>query len=263
VAGYFLGTLCADQWFGWSSWNSGSVQQLSASIIVTVLAGVAGSYFFYTKTQQGYLERRIAEARRQAMESRLKLLETQLEPHMLFNTLANLRALIATDPQRAQTMLDHMVDYLRATLSASRTSVHPLEQEFARLRDYLELLSVRMGARLRFTLELPEALRQHPVPPLLLQPLVENAIQHGLEPKVEGGVVTVRALHRDALLTLEVEDNGLGFDTRHTAEKPGHGFGLSQVRERLDATYGNAAAITFVAGHAGGTLASITIPFKP
>lgn len=92
-----------------------------------------------------------------AAEARLKLLETQLEPHMMFNTLANLRVLVATDPPRAQEMLDHFIAYLRATLGASRAALHPLADEFARLQDYLALMAVRMGPRLDYTLELPEA----------------------------------------------------------------------------------------------------------
>src|SRR3569623_437905 len=112
---------------------------------------------------------------------------------MLFNTLANLRALSGVDPNRAQEMLDHMIAYLRATLNASRAASHSLQAEFDRLQDYLELMAIRMGPRLRFTLDLPGALAQDTVPSLLLQPLVENAIQHGLEPKVGGGEVRVAA----------------------------------------------------------------------
>ena len=267
VVGYVLGTLAGDQVFGWSSWSFQVGSKLPASIIITALAGTAASYYFYTRTRHGYLQRRVEEARGQAMESRLKLLETQLEPHMLFNTLANLRALIGTDPTRAQTMLDHMVAYLRATLSASRSSTHPLEREFERLQDYLELMTIRMGPRLQFTLDLPDDLRQHPLPSLLLQPLVENSIQHGLEPKVAGGSITVRARRSGNRLTLEVEDTGLGFDATRAgaggATQDGRGFGLSQVRERLATTYGTEATINLIADSAGGTRASITFPYKP
>src|SRR5690606_22156517 len=126
------------------------------------------------------------EAQRQASEARLRLLESQLEPHMLFNTLANLRALIGSDPPRAVEMLDRLNAFLRATLAASRSAAgaqrHTLRDEFARLDDYLALMAVRMGPRLRVVLSLPEPLADCPVPALLLQPLVENAIRHGLEP---------------------------------------------------------------------------------
>ena len=178
---------------------------------------------------------------------------------MLFNTLANLRALIATDPERATAMLDRLNDYLRATLSGSLASTHSLQAEFDRLRDYLELMAVRMGPRLHYTLDLPPDLAAQPVPPLLLQPLVENSIKHGLEPKVEGGSIRVIARREGGALVLEVIDTGVGLSTEPESAK---GFGLTQVRERLKTTYGSLSAISFVANCAGGTSASITFPFE-
>ena len=172
---------------------------------------------------------------------------------MLFNTLANLRALIGTEPARATVMLDHLIDYLRATLSASRAIRHSLADEFDRLQDYLALMQVRMGSRLAYTLDLPPELATQAVPTLLLQPLVENAIKHGLEPKIEGGSVAVSARREGENIVLDVTDNGVGLED-------GTGFGLAQVRERLQATYGSQAAIYLGAGHAGFTKASITFP---
>ena len=260
AGGYLLGTLMADHWFGWSSWGAGQARaQLRNSLLITALAGIAGSYYFYSANKSAYLERTTTEARKHANEARLKLLETQLEPHMLFNTLANLRALIGADPQRAQAMLDHLIDYLRATLEASRASTHTLQAEFDRLRDYLELMSIRMGPRLRYTLELPPELAQHQVPALLLQPLVENSIRHGLEPKIEGGSVKVSARREGDLLSLQVLDSGVGLATP-SPERPG--FGTSQVRERLAATYGPQAAIEIIAGSDGGTLATVIFPLN-
>ena len=258
LAGYFLGTYAADHWFGWSSWDAGFAgTQLRSSVLVTALAGIAITYYFYSVNKSAYLMRKMAEARQHASEARLKLLETQLEPHMLFNTLANLRALIGTDPARAQDMLDRMVAYLRATLNASRATTHTLQAEFDRLRDYLELMAVRMGPRLSYTLDLPLELAQHPVPTLLLQPLVENAIKHGLEPKVEGGSITVQARQAAGQMTLEVRDTGVG---PNPASATVDGFGLAQVRERLATLYPNHGAIELIADKAMGTRASITFP---
>ena len=155
---------------------------------------------------------------------------------MLFNTLANLRALIATDPERATQMLDSLIDYLRTTLQASRATFHSLADEFDRLGDYLALMQVRMGPRLTCTLDLPPELAAQPVPTLLLQPLVENAIKHGLEPKIEGGSIAVSARREGDNIVLDVIDSGVGL-------KDGSGFGLTQVRERLQATYGSHGAI--------------------
>ena len=172
---------------------------------------------------------------------------------MLFNTLANLRALIGTDTARAVVMLDHLIDYLRATLNASRAASHSLGDEFDRLGDYLALMQVRMGPRLRYTLDLPSDLATQLVPTLLLQSLVENAIKHGLEPKIEGGSIAVSARREGDNIALDVIDSGVGL-------KDGAGFGLAQVRERLQATYGSQAAIYLGAGCAGFTKASITFP---
>jgi len=143
VLGYVGGTWIADtlcKYYGWYPPGAGQQDptQLRNSILITALAGIAGSFYFYSISKSAYLIRKMDEARQHASEARLKLLETQLEPHMLFNTLANLRALIATDPPRAQVMLDHMIDYLRATLGASLAPTHTLQAEFDRLRDYLE-----------------------------------------------------------------------------------------------------------------------------
>ena len=264
VAGYLFGSWLADYLCRLNGWYGGPPvnreADLRSSILITALAGIAGSYYFYSMSRSAYLERKMGEARQHANEARLKLLETQLEPHMLFNTLANLRVLIGVDPPRAQGMLDHMIAYLRATLDASRAATHSLQDEFERLRDYLELMAIRMGPRLQYQLQLPPELAQHPVPALLLQPLVENSIQHGLEPKVEGGRITVSARRDGDQLVLNVTDTGVG----PSAQAPsGNGFGMSQVRERLATLHGAAAGITFEAGPEGGASTTIHLPLRP
>jgi LytS/YehU family sensor histidine kinase len=178
---------------------------------------------------------------------------------MLFNTLANLRVLIGLDAAQAQAMLDRLIAYLRATLNASRLSSHPLATEFERINDYLALMAVRMGPRLQVQLNLPEALRHLPVPPLLLQPLVENAIQHGLEPKVAGGRLQVTASAQAGQLQLQVRDTGLGLGA---VPSSGTGFGVQQVRQRLATLYGAQAQLHLqaAADGEGGVLASITLP---
>jgi LytS/YehU family sensor histidine kinase len=227
-----------------------------------VLAGTAISFYFYARNKSAYLERKMSEAHRHANEARLKLLETQLEPHMLFNTLANLRALIDADPQQAQHMLDHMIAYLRATLNASRAATHPLQTEFDRLRDYLELMSIRMGSRLAFELKLPPELAQHPVPALLLQSLVENSIQHGLEPKVDGGRVVVSARRDGDDLVLEVTDTGVGPNgSPNVSSANSAGFGIAHVRERLATLHGAAARVDFAARAEGGSRVTLRFPF--
>ena len=271
AGGFLLGNLLGDQFcraYGW--YQPGAIAnpeaELRNSILITVIAGSAISYYFYSKARSTYLERQMAEVHRQANEARLKLLETQLEPHMLFNTLANLRALVASDPVRAQAMLDHMIAYLRATLAASRATTHALQAEFERVRDYLELMGMRMGPRLAFTLDLPAELVQQRVPTLLLQPIVENSLRHGLEPKVVGGQVHVSARSEEGQLVLEVADSGVGpsagttSETSAAAAAAGKGFGLTQVRERLATLYGSGASLEFGPRPEGGARTSLRLP---
>ena len=251
--GFVVGTLAGDAYSGRSTFGLFANQPIFILylFLFTTCMGAGVSYFFYASGKSSYLQRELETTRRHATEAQLKLLQSQLEPHMLFNTLANLRALITTDPARAITMLDHLIDYLRATLQASRATCHSLQNEFDRLQDYLALLQVRMGPRLTYTLDLPPDLAAQAVPTLLVQPLVENAIKHGLEPKIEGGSVTV-SVRRDASnIVITVRDNGVGLTS-------GAGFGLTQVRERLEAAYGDQATIFLGADSAGFTCASIT-----
>lgn len=245
AVGHVLGTLIGDAYCGKSTWElfQDRPRMLVNFFLLSIVSGAVISFFFYTTGKSHYLYGELEASQRQATEAQLKLLQSQLDPHMLFNTLANLRALIATDPPRATHMLDRLNDYLRSTLNASRATEHPLSAEFDRLRDYLELMQIRMGPRLRYQLDLPTALASVPVPPLILQSLVENCIVHGLEPQVEGGSITVSARQERATLVLQVADTGLGFDALQTAE----GFGITQVRERLATRYGSLATIHLVA----------------
>jgi signal transduction histidine kinase len=234
-------------------------RQAMSMILISLIPGIAVTYFFWSRGQLAASEARAQAALRQAAENQLKLLESQLEPHMLFNTLANLRVLIGMDPPRAQAMLDRLIAFLRATLEASRNGMHPLSAEFARIGDYLELMQVRMGDRLHVQLDLPAELAAVPVPPLLLQPLVENAIKHGLESHVQGGRLRVRAMREGDALVLQVRDTGAGL-----AAPAGDGtrFGLQQVRSRLDALHGDQASLELAAATdaEGGTLATIRLP---
>ena len=266
--GYTLGNAFANLVLGID--NAGLVanepRQALAMLLFALVPGVGVTYFFYSRERIAKTEARALAAQREAAEHQLRLLESQLEPHMLFNTLANLRALIATDPARAQAMLDQLIAFLRATLAASRTGVHPLAAEFARVADYFALMQVRMGARLATRIDLPQELARHALPALLLQPLVENAIRHGIEPKIEGGRVEVGAAREGEHLVLRVRDTGVGLApaaaSAHSA--PGGGFGLTQIRERLATLYGDAASLTLErpADAAGGTLATLRLPLR-
>ena len=257
AGGYILGTLFGDWYSGWSTWRGLETNRFIGMTLLSFAISIGFVGYFY-------LQERYKQVQLLAAEAQLKLLESQLEPHMLFNTLANLRVLISTDPARATTMLDHMVAYLRATLGGSRATMHPLQLEFDRLRDYLELMTIRMGPRLRYSLKLPPELAKHPVPPLILQPLVENAIKHGLEPKVEGGSIHVVARLEGEQVILEVNDTGVGgvSTSTHADSTAKQGFGLTQVAERLSNTYGALGTISFIAEKQYSTSARVIFPYK-
>jgi sensor histidine kinase YesM len=199
---------------------------------------------------------RSAELERLALDAQLRSLQAQIEPHFLFNTLANVVSLIDGAPDKARRMLEQLIDLLRATLAASRSERTTLGQECALVGAYLDILGIRMGERLRYTVDLPGELAEATVPPLSLQPLVENAVKHGLEPKLAGGTVSVRARAVDGALQVDVEDDGLGFD-----DQKGAGVGLANLRERLRAAYGERARVA-VSDRAPGTRVSFTIPLE-
>jgi signal transduction histidine kinase len=237
----------------------------AASILLfSVLAGLTATWFFWNRgkiaTLQAQAEAekaRIAGIEKQAMQSQLQMLQAQIEPHMLFNTLANLQGLIATDPPRAQLLLEQLIDFLRATLKSSRAAATTLAEEFRLMDAYLGLMAIRMGERLAYRLDLPPALAGLEIAPMLLQPLLENAIRHGLEPKIEGGLLTVSAAREGTALVLTVRDTGLGLDA---PASHGTGLGLENIRERLLALYGPGASLTLAEGVPCGTVAAITIP---
>ena len=261
--GYVVGAMIGDAYCGCSKWDqlSHSPRLFMAYLFMAVAVSTGISYFFYSVGHRQTLEQLVATAQRDSAENQLKLLSSQLEPHMLFNTLANLRVLIGMDPQRAQLMLDHLVSFMRSTLSASRNMLHPLADEFARINDYLVLMKIRMGERLQTEVAFPPELGELAVPTLLLQPLVENAIKHGLEPHVDGGHLRVGARREGNDLVLSVRDTGAGLSS---VANDGTHFGVNQVRERLSTLYGPTATLVLSTPDDGdgGTLATVRIPLN-
>ncbi len=216
------------------------------------------------------LRHKETRARMRANEAQLRLLQGQMEPHFLFNTLANVISLVDADAPRAKLMLEALTDYLRASLGGLRHDDSTLANELDLARRYLELMRTRMGDRLRFEIEADDALRQARLMPLVLQPLIENAVKHGLEPQVDGGTVRVSATRVGDTLQVCVEDDGAGLDKaarrpRHTVAggPDGHGIALANLRERLQARFGVDAQLTLSAQESGvGTRACLVIPFQ-
>ena len=205
----------------------------------------------------------IASSQRLLAEARLRALQAQIEPHFLYNTLANVVSLIGTQPAQARHMLERFIDYLRASLAASRGDQTTLASEAALLAAYLDVLAVRMGDRLRYRIDVPEELRGYAMAPMLLQPVVENAISHGLEPKVEGGEIVISARLLGDGVCVQVSDTGAGLGGTGTAShKPGGGVGLSNLRERLRSLYGGAARVELLENQPCGMTVRLMLPLN-
>ncbi|TXI23389.1 MAG: sensor histidine kinase [Ottowia sp.] len=228
-----------------------------------------GTSYENAEALQRSVSRRIAEQRRdeqaQAERSatdnaltvaRLNLLQAQVEPHFLYNTLANAQVLARTDPPRADQMLGHLIQYLRHSLPREHGSLSTLGEELERAGAYLEILKIRMGARLELKVEVPEELKALQLPSMMLQTLVENAIKHGLEPKPGGGTVWILARCIDDHATVTVADDGQGFGSA----TGGTGIGLKNLRERLQLTYGGRASFALVSNFPSGVAATLTLP---
>ena len=205
----------------------------------------------------------LSELQRAAVQAELKSLQAQVEPHFLYNTLANTRYLARHAPERAVEMLDHLIAYLRTALPDMRTSSSTLARECELAGHYLALMEIRFGCRLSTRIECPEALGDLPVPPMMLMSLVENAVQHGVEPKPGTVCVSVAAAMRgDGRLGIVVRDDGAGLQQGRAAELLGSGLGLRNVRERLQALYGRQAAFELRQAADGATEAELLLPVE-
>jgi hypothetical protein len=225
----------------------------------------------YFKEQRGWREHaqrqereRLQLAKNEA-DLRLSILQAQVEPHFLFNTLASLRSLIKSEPRRAEAALDALVDHLRATLPAMREgadSRSTLAQQIEICRSYLEVMRVRLGARFSYFIEIPPAFADLPVPPFMLISLVENAIKHGIERKPGACKVTISAasirkaeIADESILEISVSDDGAGLQ-----EGLGTGVGLANIRAQLALRFGSNASLSLRSAEAGGTIAALQIP---
>ena len=200
--------------------------------------------------------------KRQVVEARMAAMQAQVEPHFLFNTLASIDHLIETDPRRASQMQKNLIALLRASMptmrEASDGGVRELGRELAVIRPYLEILKVRMEERLTTRIDVPEGLLSAEFPSMMMQSLVENAIKHGLEPKPEGGELSIKAEIVHGKLTLTVADTGLGFGRAATA---GTGVGLANIRDRLALLYGGKATLSVNENQPSGTRVTIAVPY--
>lgn len=243
-----------------SPWRADMAWQ---SLLIGLLFGTAISALFYLRSRMDQLEGELKErqlrealAEQARLDAQLRMLQAQIEPHFLFNTLANLSVLIRSDPVRAERLLADLIAYLRATLQRTRRAASTLGDEIELLRRYLDILGLRLGDRLRYAIEVPEALLARPFPLLLLQPLVENAVTHGIEPKVGGGKVHIAAKEENGRLRLVVSDTGAGL----REGSAGAGYGLENVRSRLRALFGEAGLLDVRGNGSEGVIATIEVP---
>ena len=205
-------------------------------------------------------ERANAELETRLAEARLQALRAQVQPHFLFNTLNAISSLVYEDPKGAVRCVARLSDLLRASLAATTIHEVPLAQEVSTLRSYLDIMRVRFAERLAADVAIPDETLGALVPSLILQPLVENAVQYAVAPRPAGGRVSVRSARQAELLVLEVEDDGPGL----AATPPmGNGTGLSNVEARLRLLYGAAHALDLGRGTLGGLRVRVTIPFRP
>ena len=226
-------------------------------LIYWVMVAVSFAFDYYRKYRDHEL--RAVELEGRLAEAKLQALQMQLNPHFLFNTLHSISSLMHQDVEAADRMIMRLSDLLRAALESSDTQEVTLREEFAMLQRYLEIEQIRFGARLTVEMHIPPGTLDARLPNLILQPLVENAICHGIEPHAKPGRIAVRAQRADAMLSLEVSDNGTGLPKDEPAQE---GVGLSNTRARLRSLYGQAHGFELRDAPGGGLLVRLLIPFR-
>jgi sensor histidine kinase YesM len=201
-----------------------------------------------------------SELERQALDARLHLLQAQVTPHFLFNTLANVQALVDGGSPQASAVLGSLIAYLRATVPRLHDPATTLGQELQLVQAYLELMHMRIPDRLQFALHVDEAARALRCPPMTLLTLVENAVRHGIDPSEEGGRIDVHVQRQGGRCVVRVSDTGVGLQAQTRASSDGLGTGLSTLRERLRLIFGDAAQLRIGAQHPRGVCAELEFP---
>jgi two-component system, LytTR family, sensor kinase len=204
------------------------------------------------------IEMKLEEQERLLLQARMEALQSQINPHFLFNTLNSVSSLVRFDPDTARTMVVKLANILRRLLRKGDSFVQ-LREEFEFIDDYLDIEVVRFGQdKLKVVKELDPASMEIMVPSVILQPLVENAVKHGLSPKVEGGTIYLRSRIKDNLLVVEVEDDGVGI--AESSNSSGTGIGMANVRERLNVLYNDLARVEVESSPRAGTIIRLILP---
>jgi len=229
---------------------------LSAVVLLATVLGVGTPIKIWNSAR---IEHQLAEQEKLLMTARIEALAGQINPHFLFNTLASISSLVRTQPETARTVIVKLSNLLRRLLK-SRDHFSTLRDELASIDEYLDIEAVRFGSQLRINKEIAEETLDTVIPSMILQPLVENSIKHGISPKVGGGSITIRSRHADGHTIVEVEDDGLGMPEEVLKTALFGGIGLSNVNERLKVIYGSGFRLTLTSEVGKGTCASLEIP---
>jgi Histidine kinase len=263
LAGAFGGGLLVIPFYD-LEWSTVGTRRFLGDIIYwcTIGGGASAIYAFQQRTAVAAASLHRAQLdqvalAKQMLEARLQVMRAQIEPHFLFNTLANVKRLCHTDADGGIAMIDNLVRYLRAALPRMREEQSTLAQEVELVQAYLAVLKIRMGSRLTFSIDVPAAIGNQPFPPMMLLTLAENAIKHGLNPSPSGGSIAIRARTMGATVEVRVADSGVGFGAAATG---GTGVGLANTRERLSALHGTAAELQFVGNDPNGVVAVLRVP---
>jgi LytS/YehU family sensor histidine kinase len=231
---------------------------VAASLMIAVIGTSLITFYVRSQRLRADLQserRQAAEALQSETSAKLALLQAQIEPHFLFNTLANVLSVIESEPRTAKTILEHLNQYLRVSLGRTRRASGTLADEIDLVRPLLAIAALRLGDRLRYSISVPDALGRAVLPPLLLQPLVENALKHGIEPAVRGGEIRIDAEPREGALLLRVADSGVGLDSSAP-----EGVGLANVRARLERLYGERGRLALYRNEPSGVVAELIVP---
>ena len=245
----------------WKSWQPQNTQIMLKSVLLSLLIAVMITAFFAQRAIKLEMQKKLIkeqlkyqQAENQLSATKLKLLQAQIEPHFLFNTLSNVVSLIDTQPEQAKSMLHALTQYLRVGLKRTRETQAQVADEVKLLQAYLQIQKIRMGARLQYQIDVDKQAENLPLPPLLIQPLVENAIKHGLEKQIEGGRVDIGFYYQAQQLVIEVKDSGSGLEQNNA-----QGIGLQNIAQRLKSLYADKASLQLLPNQEGGLLVRITI----
>ncbi|MFN1649943.1 sensor histidine kinase [Vibrio rotiferianus] len=263
VACLLFGVINAQFWLGE---YFGISDMIPVGLMGLLFSGMC-YFYFYSREKEAVAQRELESIKREKAEqdralllSQLKQMQSQIEPHFLFNTLANISALMSQDVDKAKLMLEQLTALLRATLKSSREEHTTIDDETALIEAYLGIQQIRLGERLSYQIEVEEGLGRTELPPMMLQPLIENAIIHGIEPKREGGEVSLQIKREQQNLQIEVRDTGVGLN--HVSGHMGSGVGLSNLKQRIEALFLGKGEVSISESAQGGVCIRLSWPIE-